>query len=453
MALKAIAYTKACFVIMPFGKKKVEIPSKRPTSTKKTVVKVINFDAIYDDIFRPAINAVTLPEGGKLVARRTDRDFFAGSISREMFRYIEYSRFALADITGLNANVFFELGARYRARESGTAIFRLPDAPIPFDINQIKAVAYEYEPDERAADSRKLITRVLRESLAYNRLDSPVQEALDIQQQAGAAVEESLHKAENAIRLQDWAAARQYYERALKQQPTNPLLHFRVGLMWRDLGKWDEAITAFSAAVKHSPDYAEAYRELGIAQNKQYNRAKQPPDGIEALQRAVQLKPDDFDALSSLGGALRRAGKNGEALARYQEALRASQGHPYPLLNVMKLEGVVDGKPVTTGDRTLLLRRAERFRRIQVEHVPPIDFPWSLFDLAEIQLYLGRPGEFLRLIDDALTNPVTRGWQAKTFRETLEFLANGLAAKGTPLPAGLQQAIDVLRNAEPQLLE
>src|SRR3982751_5637091 len=82
-----IQYEKTCFVIMPFGKKKVELPSKRPTATKKTVSRTIDFDRIFETVFEPAINAVTLPEGGALTARRTDKDFFSGSISREMFCY------------------------------------------------------------------------------------------------------------------------------------------------------------------------------------------------------------------------------------------------------------------------------------------------------------------------------------------------------------------------------
>ena len=452
MAPKEIDYEKTCFVIMPFGKKKVEVPSKRPTRAKPSVTKVVNFDAIYEDVFEPAIKRVKLPEGGKLQPRRTDKDFFAGSISREMFRYIEYSRFALADISGLNANVFFELGARYRARESGTAVFRLPNLAIPFDINQIKAFAYEYEPAGRAKDSRTLITRVLTDSLAYNRVDSPVREALDLQQQGGAALETILVSAENAIRLQDWSAARQYYERALKLQPKNSLLHFKVGLMWRDLGKWKEAVNAFSSSVQYAPDYAEGYRELGIAQNKLFKETGAQPDGIATLERAVQLKPDDFDALSSLGGALRRAGRYPEALARYEEAVRTSMGHPYPLLNALKLEAIVRGKPVTGSDREYLLRRAEAFRRAQAEHEPPIDVPWSSFDLAEIQLYLGRPTEFLKLIDKALAYPIVRGWQAKTLRETLEQLAKSMNASGTQLPDGLTDGIELLRRAEPQLL-
>src|SRR4051794_30972862 len=61
-------YNKICFVIMPFGKKKV-------SDTE------IDFDPLYHDIFLPAIAAVDLPEGGKLAPRRTDQEFFTALIT------------------------------------------------------------------------------------------------------------------------------------------------------------------------------------------------------------------------------------------------------------------------------------------------------------------------------------------------------------------------------------
>lgn len=417
------------------------------------VSKVIDFDSIYRNVFERAINEVELPEGGKLVARRADQDVFTGLISREMFRYIEYSRFAVADLTGLNPNVFFELGHRYRARPSGTAVFRLPDVPIPFDTRDIKALDYEYRPDERAEESRQLITRVLTESLILNRIDSPIQAALDDQLGGGDPLERILLNAENAIRAQDWSAARQYFGRALALQPNNGLLHFKAGAMWRLQARWREAVSEFEAAVKVSPEFAEAHRELGIARNKLHAKTNEGLDGIAALERAVRLNPEDFDALSSLGGAMRRAGRNAEALALYRDATRVSLGHPYPLLNELKLEVIVNGRTDVFSDRKLQLRRAEVFRRGQTSHVPAIDSPWSFFDLAEIRLYLGDRSGFLETIDRGLLQPLTRAWEARTFRETLELLATSLAGRGTPLPNGLAEGINLLRVAEPQLLE
>jgi hypothetical protein len=110
----------------------------------------------------PAISAVSLPEGGKLEPRRTDKDFFSGDIKQEMFQYLEYSRFALADISGLNFNVAYELGARHRAREYGTAIFRQTQFSPPFDISSIKAFPYKFEPADKAAEARIDYARVDR---------------------------------------------------------------------------------------------------------------------------------------------------------------------------------------------------------------------------------------------------------------------------------------------------
>src|SRR4051794_13877947 len=149
-----------------------------PFGPKSMGERQVDFDVIYDEVFRPAITSVPLPEGGCLEPRRTDRDFFTGDITLEMFRYLEYSRFALADISGLNANVLYELGVRHRARASGTAIFRQADVSIPFDIRTIKAFPYAYEPAAHAEESRQLIARVLRESLVENREDSPVRNSL-----------------------------------------------------------------------------------------------------------------------------------------------------------------------------------------------------------------------------------------------------------------------------------
>lgn len=134
-----IDYSKICFVIMPFGTKTVTLPLEKNSMAGRAVEKAIDFDALYANNFVPAISAVNLPENGKLEPHRTDKDFFTGDIKQDVFEYLEYSRFALCDITGVNPNVMYELGVRHRAREAGTAIFRQSGLPLPFDINSIKA--------------------------------------------------------------------------------------------------------------------------------------------------------------------------------------------------------------------------------------------------------------------------------------------------------------------------
>lgn len=427
-------YDKICFVIMPFGKKKVGD-------------KEVDFDFIYNSVFKPAIESVDLPEGGKLEPRRTDQDYFSSHISQDMFQYIEYSRFALADISGLNANVFYELGVRHRAHESGTAIFRQESGMPPFDISQIKAFPYEYEPQEKVSESVALVAKVLAASLKENSLDSPPMIALRAQRErerdpARANIEPLLHEADNALRNEDWPRAIDKLSEAAAASPNNYSVLFKRGLVYRDRGMFDKALADFDRVTRLSPDYAEAYREKGIAENKIYNKAKEPslPTGEESLRRAVELKPDDFDALSSLGGVYKRLGRTAEAAECYDRATDVSQGNTYPLLNAITLKASAEKRFELSAKHRFMLNRARRSLQSQVES--GYNPPWSAFDLAQLNLYTGDAQKFLDYIDEGLVAS-SHKWQPGTFRGTLELLT----AAGVSLP-GLDEGIQKLREAE-----
>jgi len=448
MAQGGTDYSKICFVIMPFGKKKVAPPSdKKDGAAAAPAEKQVDFDALYSDIFLPAIGAVDLPEGGKLEPHRTDQDFFTGDIKQDMFDYLEYSRFALADISGLNPNVMYELGVRHRAREAGTAIFRQSGLPLPFDINSIKAFPYDYEPAEEAGKARALITRVLSESLQRNRIDSPVGIALRQQRQSGN-IDDLLKQAEDAIRKVDFPGAMNLYRQAVATAPDNPLPRMRLGLLCRDRGIWEEALEQFTRASEVAPDYAEAWRERGIVENKNAAVAKQPLNvdpapGEASLRRAVAINDKDFDAYASLGGVLKRAGRLQQSCDAYDKSQQVSGGHPYPLLNVLKLRAALNGKLGLTGPDKIALARAQRFREGQAQQNPPFDSPWCFFDLAEIKLYRGDGKGFL---DTAMVGfeRTENDSQGKTFVDSLRLL---LPAAGE-LP-GLKEGLAELETLVP----
>jgi tetratricopeptide (TPR) repeat protein len=425
-----VDYTKTCFVIMPFG-------------TKPVAKHKVNFDRIYDDIFKPAIGDVQLPEGGKLKPRRTDKDFFTGDIGQEMFQYLNNSRFALADITGLNPNVMYEIGVRHAARQSGTAIFRQGDATIPFDINHIKAFPYSYRPEKNAAQARALIRRVLRESLEQNALDSPVQIALKAQNEGPqrAEVEALLLEAENQLRRFDRPGAIAKLRQALAAGEGNALIHVRLGILLRDNGDLKAAVDEFTAAIQLQPDYADAWREKGI----QEARLTKNQQGEQALRKAIELNPQDFDALASLGGILRKTNHLDEAAQMYQRAVEVSGGHPYPLLMSLKLKARTTGSlPIDdTLRRQLFL--AEKMRQAQAIASPPFDAPWCMFDLAEIRLYSGDAAGFLDWTRKGL-DTCTHSYEPATFRSALQLLSDGGVE-----PAGLRDGLPLLDAATTRL--
>ena len=79
-----------CFVLMPFGKK--------PHASGM----LIDFDAVYSELIRPAIEAADLEP------IRADEEVAGGIIHKPMFERLILCEYAVADLTTANANVFYE---------------------------------------------------------------------------------------------------------------------------------------------------------------------------------------------------------------------------------------------------------------------------------------------------------------------------------------------------------
>src|SRR4051794_33037997 len=146
-----------------------------------------------------------------------------------------------------------------------------------------------------------------------------------------------------------------------------------------------------------------------------------PAPGEAALRRAIELNDKDFDAFASLGGVLKRAKRYPEALAAYEQSHKVSGGHPYPMLNALKLRVQVGGTLALSGSDKVALARAERFREGQSRQTPPFDNPWCFFDLAEIKLYRGDPKAFLDVAMQGFEH-TDANWQGKTFVDSLRLL-------------------------------
>jgi tetratricopeptide (TPR) repeat protein len=420
-------YRRTCFVVMPFGRKSVGL--RRIWRTPFWYSRVADFDHIYATVFKPAIESVELPEGGRLVCRRADDDLFSGIVTDDVWRYLEYSRFVLADISGGYPNVFLELGVRFRARSAGTAVFRQSDATIPFDISSVRAFPYHYRPDDKVRTSRALVQSVIANSMKELREDSPIRVALGAQRgvtESEAPAEALLVSAEGDLLKNDLPSAIAKHNEALDRFEVGPLVRQRLAILLKDTGRFLDAVEELKQVTEMMPTNAAAFRELGIALNKVFSAASEPArvgldSGERALRRAIALEQHDYDALASLGGLLARDNRLTEALHMYERASDESGGHPYPVLNEIRVGAKLRGLLELTPRQESRLSAAEQLRLIQSDARPPADAPWCYYDLGMIRLYRGKIAEFEKFVRLGDLSS-TAAWQRTSFREALRFL-------------------------------
>nr|VFK54933.1 MAG: hypothetical protein BECKTUN1418D_GA0071000_10254 [Candidatus Kentron sp. TUN]VFK55886.1 MAG: hypothetical protein BECKTUN1418F_GA0071002_107611 [Candidatus Kentron sp. TUN]VFK61919.1 MAG: hypothetical protein BECKTUN1418E_GA0071001_107311 [Candidatus Kentron sp. TUN] len=259
-----------------------------------------------------------------------------------------------------------------------------------------------------------------------------------------------MRDAEEALSLGDLEMARTHYWAALRLEPLNIIARMRFGLTLKREGKPYEALEEFTTLTKLSPGYGEAWREKGVIEGliarkipaEARQKMKWLPDGFNSLKKATRLIPDDFDTWSSLGGILKNVrGDLAAAQQMYAHASKLSNGHPYPLLNALKIEALHTGRLdlASVHDQ---LEEAKKLRLGHAQATPPTDTPWCYFDLAEIHLYWNDKDKFIEYVNLGIAS-CTENWQRETFRDSLN---DTLVAKGMAFH-GLSEGIALLDKA------
>jgi len=130
-------FLDTCFVMMPFGEW---------------------FDRYYQEIYVPAIK-----EAG-FEPVRADELFTTGSVVEQVWEQIEKATLLLADLSGKNANVFYELGLAHAARKPVVFTSALVD-DVPFDLRHLRVIIYDVREPEWAARLMKSVTDYLRNAM------------------------------------------------------------------------------------------------------------------------------------------------------------------------------------------------------------------------------------------------------------------------------------------------
>lgn len=108
-----------CFLISPVGSADSDVRRRADEITKFIVDRAV---------------------AGRFYVQRSDKESIPGSITRQIVRWILGAKFIVADLTGWNANVFYELGV---AHSFGKAVILMIDDPdlLPFDVRHERTIA------------------------------------------------------------------------------------------------------------------------------------------------------------------------------------------------------------------------------------------------------------------------------------------------------------------------
>jgi hypothetical protein len=115
-------------VIMPYG--------RRSYLSNKTIVKA-DFDRVYAELIRPAIDA------SGHTPLRIDEMSGTGDITHQYIDKIFAAEIVIADVSMPNGNVYYELGIRQSLSNRPTVLVAKNGTELPFDIRNQRVLFYE----------------------------------------------------------------------------------------------------------------------------------------------------------------------------------------------------------------------------------------------------------------------------------------------------------------------
>ena len=114
---------------------------------------------IYDDHIRKVV-----VEQCGLECRRADDVFKAGQSMEQAWEQMNRARLIVADVSGRNPNVFYDLGIAHTLGKPVILITQRED-DVPFDLRHLRFIQYEYTPrgcQELERNLREAIEAVVR---------------------------------------------------------------------------------------------------------------------------------------------------------------------------------------------------------------------------------------------------------------------------------------------------
>ncbi len=129
-------------------------------------------------------------------------------------------------------------------------------------------------------------------------------------------------RGQDAHAKSDFKTAVEFYDAAIRLKPEFPEAEFQRALALLSSNRKDEALQGFNRAVELRPNWAFAYARFGSQLSGYFNDDK---NGERILRKAIELDPDNEEALIALADLRARAGDQNEALTLSRRATSSKQ--------------------------------------------------------------------------------------------------------------------------------
>lgn len=427
-----------CFVLMPFGRK----PDEQG--------RIIDFDAVYRDVIAPAV------EAAGLLCIRADEEQGLGVIHRLMFERLLLSEYAIADLTLLNTNVYYELGIRHAMRPQTTVLTMAELTRLPFDVANLRALPYALNSDgvpTDASGARAGLLNRLQAVKTRRDIDSPVYQFVD-----GLTPPPIDHERTDVFREQVAysASVKAALAGARALKGVNAIA--AIDAVREGLGGLDavehgvavdlllsyRAVSAHQSMVDLVPRLDPALQrtimvreQLGFA----LNRLKRSAEAEQLLSELIKERgassetngllgrvyKDRYDQAMQAGEKRAAAGHLRRAIDAYLQGFEADPRDAYPGINAVTLMEIAEPPDPRRLELLPVVTYAVK-RRLKGKRAP--DY-WDHATLLEIAALSSDVNAMEEALGNALTL-VREAWEAETTVNNLQKIAEARERRGAP---------------------
>lgn len=427
-----------CFVLMPFGQK------------PDVSGKIVDFDAVYKDLIAPAIRDAGLDP------IRADEEMTGGVIHKPMFERLIFCKFAVADLTTANANVFYELGVRHAVRPWSTVlIFSKGGSQLPFDVAPLRAMPYtlteEGKPAGLEATKGALAGRLAEAREAAKKepaKDSPIYQLVesypDIDHTKTDVFRDRVQYSEELKKK--LAAARKQGADALRaaEKEMGDLGSVESGVLvdlflsYRAVKAWDDMLGLVERMPRELSGTVMIQEQLGLA----LNRAGRGEEAEKVLLDLIEKRgpssetygilgrvyKDRWEAAAKAGKSMQARGLLDKAIDAYRKGFEADWRDAYPGINAVTLMEV---KEPPDPRRLEILPVVSYAVERKIAAGKP-DY-WDYATRLELAVLGKDEGKAAQALGDALA-VVRESWEPETTLRNLRLIREAREKRGEDVP-------------------